>query len=192
MVGVEVCCVGFTSQSAGRCLLCLAGGGVIIHINGRLDKTERKGSDPPSCVSRVALCLPSPCWQPPPLHIPPEEERGGQKKDWMCYCGVSYSSLLEGIFTYLVTCFFPALSILHFTTISTLFFYLSCIHACLSQFFFPPLSAVFSSSSLLHLSLSVPSLPLRRPSPPRVFIAVISVLYRLSGVLRIDAVTENE
>ncbi len=42
MVGVEVL-LEFMSQSASRCLLCLARGWVIIHTNGRPDKTELGG-----------------------------------------------------------------------------------------------------------------------------------------------------
>lgn len=45
----------FMSQSTSRCLLCLAQGWVIIHTNGRPDKTDKGENKPQSCVSRVAV-----------------------------------------------------------------------------------------------------------------------------------------
>lgn len=48
----------FMSQSASRCLLCLASGRVIIHTNGCPDETEVGGRNW-SCVRRGALRSPT-------------------------------------------------------------------------------------------------------------------------------------
>lgn len=73
----------FMSQSASRCLLCLARDRVIIHTNGRPHKTELGGSNPLSCVRRVALFA-KPCWQPRQLHI--QQKKNGNKRERNIKC----------------------------------------------------------------------------------------------------------
>lgn len=155
----------FMSQSASRCLLCLARGWVIIHTNGRPDKTELGESNPPSCVSRGAVCLPSPCWQPRPLHIPQKknEEEGKIK------CVLQPGSLLELSargYLWSFTRFFLSLSI--FSLLRTALFIsqqsppfaFPLLPPCLSlpQLLLPPLSCNLSHLLISPLSFISPAL----------------------------------
>lgn len=183
-VGVEVL-REFMSQSASRCLLCLARGWAIIHTNGRPDKTELGESNPPSCVSRGALCLPSPCWQPLPVLIPQKKNEEEGKIKCVLQPGVSFTIVCSGVSLELHSFLSVTLNLLtstycsvHFTTVST-----SCFPSSASTSFssLVPLTAAllqsFSSPhqpSLLHLTSSPSPLCLHRPSALRVFITVLS------------------
>lgn len=76
----------FMSQSASRCLLCLARGWVIIHTNGCPDKTELGRNKSSKLRQPCSSVFAKPLLAAATYSHPTEEERGGKGggKDQMC------------------------------------------------------------------------------------------------------------